>query len=69
MVLTALVAEEAGIGQLVIVEAENGAEAAAELREVAAERYQPFLVEIPVSPASRGGPSRRAAAAWARWAR
>ncbi len=51
MVLTALVGEQAGIGQLVIVEAEGGAEAAAALHEVSSERYQPFLVEIPVTPA------------------
>ena len=49
--LTALVGEEARIGQLVIVEAEGGAEAAAALHEVSSERYQPFLVEIPVTPA------------------
>jgi hypothetical protein len=51
MVLTALVGEQARIGQLVIVEAEGGAEAAAALHEVSSERYQPFLVEIPVTPA------------------
>ncbi|MBK5296854.1 MAG: thioredoxin domain-containing protein [Vicinamibacteria bacterium] len=51
LVLSALVGEEAGIGQLVIVEADGGAESAAALREVAAEHYRPFLVEVPVSPA------------------
>ena len=55
LVLAALVAEEAGIGQLVIVEATNGAEPAAALREVASEHYRPFLVEVPVTPAHASG--------------
>ena len=50
MVLTAVVGEENGIGQLVLVEAEGGEEPAQALREEAAGQYQPFLVEIPVSP-------------------
>jgi len=49
LVLAALVAEEAGIGQLVIVEANGGAGQVAALREVAAEHYHPFLVEVPVT--------------------
>jgi hypothetical protein len=51
LVLAALVGEEAGIGQLVIVEADGGAEGAAALRDVAAEYYRPFQVEVPVTPA------------------
>ena len=66
MVLTALVGEEAGIGQLVIVEADGGAEAAAALREVAAEHYQPFLVEIPVTPAHARDARRGACRSWPR---
>jgi uncharacterized protein YyaL (SSP411 family) len=50
LVLAALVGEETGIGQLVIVEADSGAEPAEALREVAAEHYRPFLVEVPVTP-------------------
>ena len=38
----------------------TAAEAAAALREEAAGHYRPFLVEIPVSPASRGRPCARA---------
>jgi len=49
LVLAALVGEEAGIGQLVIVEAVSGAASAAALREVAAQHYRPFLVEVPVT--------------------
>ena len=51
LVLAALVGEEAGISQLVIVEADGGAEGAAALRDVAAEYYRPFQVEVPVTPA------------------
>ena len=62
LVLAALVGEEAGIGQLVIVEADGGAEAAAALRDVAAEHYRPFLVEVPVTPAHAQTLARSAAA-------
>jgi len=49
LVLAALVGEEAGMGQLVIVEADSGVASAAALREVAAQHYRPFLVEVPVT--------------------
>jgi uncharacterized protein YyaL (SSP411 family) len=52
MVLAALAGEQAGIGQLVIVEAGDGDQGAAALRETAAEHYRPFQVEIPVTPSS-----------------
>jgi uncharacterized protein YyaL (SSP411 family) len=51
LVMAALVAEEAGIGQLVIAgDADAGA---AELRQVAAGSYRPFLVEVPVASVHR----------------
>ena len=46
-----LSAKRPGISQLVIVEADGGAEGAAALRDVAAEHYRPFQVEVPVTPA------------------
>jgi uncharacterized protein len=49
LVLTALVGEEAGIGQLVIAHATSG-EGQEPLAAVAAEHYRPFLVEVPLHP-------------------
>ncbi len=49
--LAALVAEQAGIGQLVIAgDADAGG---SELRQAAAEFYRPFLVELPLPSAHR----------------
>jgi uncharacterized protein YyaL (SSP411 family) len=54
LVLTALVAEEAGVGQLVVVDPDDTRTAGDRLRAAAAAFYRPFLVEVPVSPRTRG---------------
>ena len=53
-ILAALSAQEAGIGQLVIVEGDDGGEAFAALQAVGAGPYRPFTLVVPAPRAHRG---------------
>jgi uncharacterized protein YyaL (SSP411 family) len=55
MVLAALSAREAGVGQLVVVEGEAGGPEFEALRATAAGVYRPFMIEVPIPRRHAGG--------------